>query len=85
MNEETIDRLHRHELELDFQNRQAEAVQVYRLRMVAQSSERLTRATLERAKWIIDAKKHGSTLRELAEVSGLSIEGVRQIIQKGKP
>lgn len=84
MNRATVERLERLEADLDFAGREAEALQAFRLKLVAQDAERITTARAALAKDLADAKKHGATLAELAEVTGLSIEGVRKIIQKGE-
>lgn len=85
MNAETIDRLHRRELDLDFADRPEEALQVFRLRQVAQDAERIRTSRDALARHFAEAQKHGATLRELAEVSGYSVETVRQWIEKATP
>lgn len=82
MNAETIDRLHRLELDLENAGKEAEALQTFRLRLVAEDAELVRRVRDRLATRFADAKENGATLRELAEISGYSIETVRKWIEK---
>src|SRR5690242_14089250 len=90
MNRATVERLERLELDLDAQaavregeektRLEAQALQAFRLRQVAEAAERIADAKVALARDLAEAKKHGATLQELADVSGLSVETVRQRI-----
>lgn len=82
MNAETIQRLVRLEVDLGDAGKEEEALQTFRLRLVAEDAELVRRVRDRLAERFTDAKEHGATLRELAEISGYSIETVRKWIEK---
>lgn len=82
MNAETIGRLHRLEIECQNDGQEEQALQTFRLRLVAEDAELVRRVRDRLATRFADAKEHGATLRELAEISGYSIETVRKWIEK---
>lgn len=82
MNAETIARLKRLEVELDLEDKDEEAMQVFRLIRVATDAERIRTTRESLGRHYAEAQAHGATLRQLSEISGYSVETVRRWIEK---
>lgn len=67
-------------VEHDRQATEDEKMQATILRFILEGADELEHLLAQRRRYMVEAREKGATLRQIADVAGLSVEGVRKMI-----